>query len=94
MHNDTLVKLRAASQNDAKMFPVILQVGNLFAFTDGQNMFTLDGTTQKPFDPATDGVAWATDAHDKICVYMSAASQSGSSKAPYFGVVLDIYKNS
>lgn len=92
MHNDTLVKLRAAAQNNAKMFPVILQVGNLFAFTDGQNMFTLDGNTKKPFDPATDGVAWATDAHDKICVYMSAASQSGSDKAPYFGVVLDIYE--
>lgn len=90
MHNDTLVKLRAFKGNDATEFPVILQVGNLFAFTDGQNMFTLDGTTQKPFDPTTDGVAWATDTHNKICVYMSAASQSGSDKAPYFGVVLDI----
>lgn len=90
MHNDTLVKLRASADNKATKFPVILQVGNLFAFTDGQNLFTLNGNTPEPFDPATDGLAWAKDTHDKICVYLSAASQTGSDLAPYFGVVLDV----
>ena len=68
-----------------------MQVGNNFAFTDGTNMFTLSAQgAPQPFNPETDGVVWATDTHDKICVYMSAASQSQSTMAPYFGVILDI----
>lgn len=91
MHNQTLVTLRAAVQNNATMFPVILQVGNLFAYNKGDaNLYKLGATSEQAFDPATDGVAWATDTHDKICVYMSAASQSKSKNAPYFGVILDI----
>lgn len=96
MHNEVLVALRAAglaneNNQGAKNFPVILQVGNNFAFTDGTNMFTLSAQgAPQPFNPETDGVVWATDTHDKICVYMSAASQSQSTMAPYFGVILDI----
>ncbi|MDE7454432.1 MAG: bacterial Ig-like domain-containing protein [Clostridia bacterium] len=90
MHNNYLVALRANAQNNATQFPVILQLGNNFAFSDGTALYTLGATGPVPFNPATDGVAWATDTHDKIAVYMSAGPSGGGANAPYFAAIMEI----
>lgn len=95
MHNQVLTTLRESTRvvdgkYHATQFPAIIQVGNLYAFTDMTNLYTLGASGAQPFNPATDGVAWATNTNDKICVYMSAASQSKSDNAPYFGAILDV----
>ena len=77
MHNQVLTTLRESTRvvdgkYHATQFPAIIQVGNLYAFTDMTNLYTLGASGAQPFNPATDGVAWATNTNDKICVYMSA----------------------
>mgnify|MGYP006955898582 CR=1 FL=1 len=87
--NPYVQALRAQAQNDGTRFAPIFQTGENMMFTDGQGLYTLGATGAQPFNPATDGVKWATDTHSKLAVYMSAGALSHSKNAPYFGVILD-----
>lgn len=88
MNNLYVQSLKAAVGGNGTLFPVVFQTGDLFMFTDTQNLYTLGAQGQQAFNPATDGLAWATDTHKTLGVYMSAGSISKSANAPYFGVVL------
>ncbi len=91
MHNNYLVALRANANNNAKNFPIILQTGENFMFTDGRELYTLGTNGAQKFDPATDGVKWASDTHTKLAIYLSAGSLPvGTSVSPYFGVIVQL----
>ena len=88
VQNNYVQTLTAAQGGNAVNFPPIFQTGELKMFTDMTSLYTLGATGKQPFNPATDGVSWATDTHDKLAVYMSAGSMSQASNAPYFAAIL------
>ncbi len=60
-------------------------------FTDGRELYTLGTNGAQKFDPATDGVKWASDMHTKLAIYLSAGSLPvGTSVSPYFGVIVQL----
>ncbi len=86
--NQYVKNLSAAVGMDGTKFAPIFQTGNLMTFTDMTNLYTWGASGQQLFDATTDGLSWFTDTHEKLAIYMSAGSQSGSANAPYFGVVV------
>ena len=89
MHNLYVTTLRQAMGYKASKFPLILQLGNNFMFTDMEHLLKLGASGQEQMT-LEDIQAWMQDSHNKLCLYMSAGSISKSDKAPYFGVVLDV----
>ncbi len=91
MNNLYVKSLRQAAGNDGRGFAPIFQAGNNFMFYNpsaAPYLYTLGAQGAQPFNPATDGVKWATDTHKTLGIYMSAGSMSNSANAPYFGVIL------
>lgn len=80
--------LSYAVGNNGKLFAPIFQTGSLFTYTDGAALYTLGADGQQAFNFTTDFASWYSDTHDKLGIYMSAGTQSGSENAPYFGVVV------
>lgn len=89
LNNQYVQALRAQAGNDATKFAPILQTGENMMFTDGKGLYTLGASGAQPFNPATDGLSWATDTHNKLGIFMSAGVLSMSKNAPYFGVIVD-----
>lgn len=100
MHSTMLMAIQAATGADATNYPVIFQLGDKFAcYAPTVSATALLTVNENPASAEdflrplnqTELAGWVADtSHTKMAIYMSAAIQTKSPNAPYFGVILGI----
>lgn len=99
MHNQLLMGIRIDKDFDAKQFPPIIQIGEIYVlYVPAGSLgvgnppidLLLNPLTMQPLSNEEKQAIGASQ-NTKICVYMSAATtELGTTYSPYFGVVLDV----